>query len=155
MVTLFHWDTPSAFNGDWLNEEIVEHFGAYARICFQAFGDRVKTWITLNEPFVYSILAYHHGIFAPGKNAEPAAFPYLSVHNMLKAHAEAYHIYQKEFKEGQKGRVGISVDSWWYHPADPNSKPDLEATERALQFRVEEFAHTFLAIPFYKGPYLI
>lgn len=54
-VTLYHWDLPSKLNdksdkGGWLSEDIIPKFDAYADLCFDKFGDRVKTWITFNDP---------------------------------------------------------------------------------------------------------
>ena len=58
-ITLYHWDLPldleRAHDG-WLNPEITDDFAAYAELCFKAFGDRVKHWITLNEPWCVSVL---------------------------------------------------------------------------------------------------
>ncbi|CAK0851646.1 unnamed protein product [Prorocentrum cordatum] len=55
-VTLYHWDLPSALEaefGGWLGpkERVTAAFGAYARACFELLGDRVKHWVTLNEPW--------------------------------------------------------------------------------------------------------
>ena len=89
-VTLYHWDLPLALQMEedgWLNAEIADYFEAYARICFARFGDRVKHWITLNEPWVVAILGYGLGTFAPGRTSKSE--PYLVGHNLLRAHAQA------------------------------------------------------------------
>ena len=68
-VTLYHWDLPSALqeNGGWLNTETADAFANFADIMFEALGDKVKMWFTINEPVSidflgYKIGTYHHGI---------------------------------------------------------------------------------------------
>lgn len=56
VATLYHWDTPLFLQdkyGGWLSEDIVADFVEYARTCYEAFGDRVSNWYTLNEPIVF------------------------------------------------------------------------------------------------------
>ena len=60
-VTLYHWDLPLALQMEydgWLGEQISDFFEEYAAVCFAKLGDRVKNWITLNEPWVVAILGY-------------------------------------------------------------------------------------------------
>lgn len=121
--------------GGWLNEQLVEFFVDYARLCFEKFGDRVKYFVTFNEPYVNVIKGYDLAVFAPGIK-EPLESPYKAVHTMLKSHALTYQVYQKEFKDKQQGQIGISIDSSNYSPKDPNSQEDRDAADRAYQFRV-------------------
>jgi len=146
-VTLYHWDLPLALqleNDGWLNKDITEYFKEYADVCFDKFGDRVKNWITLNEPWVVSILGYGQGVFAPGRvsNSEP----YLAAHNLIIAHAKSVKLYREKYAH-QKGEIGISNNCDWREPLT-DSKEDKEAAERALEFFIAWFAD-----PIYKGDY--
>ncbi|ADY51652.1 broad-specificity cellobiase [Pseudopedobacter saltans DSM 12145] len=68
-ITLYHWDLPHALEkkGGWRNRDIKEWFGDYVTICVKHFGNRVKNWIVLNEPTVFTAAGYFFGIHAPGK----------------------------------------------------------------------------------------
>lgn len=139
-ATLYHWDLPldlqMAHDG-WLNPEIAVYFAEYAELCFKHFGDRVKNWITINEPWVVAILGYGQGVFAPGRNSTTE--PYLAAHNELRAHALAVKIYREHFQAEQKGKIGISLNCDWREPL--TDKPeDQEAAERALLFFAGWFA---------------
>nr|AAD45834.1 beta-glucosidase [Orpinomyces sp. PC-2] len=66
-VTLYHWDLPYALHekyGGWLDYHSQDDFAKYAEFCFERFGDRVKNWITINEPWVNCVSGYRLG---PGK----------------------------------------------------------------------------------------
>ncbi|KAG8231276.1 hypothetical protein J437_LFUL010314 [Ladona fulva] len=141
MVTIYHWDLPQSLQdlGGWTNEIMAEYFEDFARVAFSNFGDRVKWWITLNEPWVQSVLGYDFGWDAPRLNLHGVG-GYLSGHTMLKAHALAFHLYDKEFRPSQKGKIGITLESFWMEPKTSDPK-DLEAAERALQFELGWFAH--------------
>ncbi len=68
-VTLYHWDLPQALEvkGGWTNREIVNWFSEYVSVCVKAFGNRVKHWMVLNEPLVFTGAGYFLGIHAPGR----------------------------------------------------------------------------------------
>ena len=68
VVTLYHWDLPQALEdgGGWLARDTVERFAEYARACFDAYGDRVRLVVTINEPWIIGLLGYLHGLHAPG-----------------------------------------------------------------------------------------
>ncbi|KAL0358156.1 UNVERIFIED_CONTAM: Beta-glucosidase 6 [Sesamum calycinum] len=69
-VTLYHWDLPQSledgYNG-WLSPQSIKDFATYAETCFKAFGDRVKYWITFNEPHTFAVQGYDVGLQAPGR----------------------------------------------------------------------------------------
>ena len=137
MVTLHHWDYPQGLedDGGWLNETIVDHFGDYARLVFGNFGDRVKKWITFNEPLVTCDHGYALGQKAPGYKLAGTG-EYQCMHNVLKSHATAYRIYVNEFKPVQQGLCGITPDADWYEPEDPTDPEHVAAAERAVTWRV-------------------
>jgi lactase-phlorizin hydrolase len=141
IVTIFHFDLPQVFAetepAGWLSESLIQHFSNYARLLFRLFGDRVKVWLTINEPWIHALAAYDLAWHPPAKTGEENQHMYAVVTNMLKAHAAAYRIYEAEFKGEQEGRVGIPVDSWWCEAADLNSEADQAAAERAMQFKVK------------------
>ncbi|MDO9374409.1 MAG: GH1 family beta-glucosidase [Ferruginibacter sp.] len=68
-ITLYHWDLPHALElkGGWTNREIIYWFEEYVKVCIRHFGDRVKRWMILNEPMVFTGAGYFLGIHAPGK----------------------------------------------------------------------------------------
>ena len=68
-VTLYHWDLPQALEnqGGWTNRSIKDWFGDYVALCVKHFGDRVKHWMVLNEPTVFTGAGYFFGVHAPGR----------------------------------------------------------------------------------------
>ncbi|XP_055527102.1 myrosinase 1-like, partial [Wyeomyia smithii] len=130
MVTLYHWDLPQRLQemGGWTNREIV------AKIAFEHFGDRVKWWITFNEPYPICVLSYEYDTMSPGYDF--AGVPaYLCVHNVLLSHAEAVNFYRTQFQPTQNGIIGLTIDSFWNEPRG-DSIDDKEASELAMQFDV-------------------
>ncbi|KAG0488660.1 hypothetical protein HPP92_007471 [Vanilla planifolia] len=144
-VTLFHWDAPQALEdkyGGFLSSKIVDDFRDYTNICFKLFGDRVKHWITLNEPMIFSVAGYALGNFAPGRcssfiskcnGGDSATEPYIVGHHLLLSHAAAVKVYRKQYQTDQKGKIGITLVSPWLKPYY-NNKIDEEAMARDLDF---------------------
>nr|TKR58119.1 beta-glucosidase 24-like [Populus alba] len=150
-VTLFHWDLPQALEdeyGGFLSDRIVNDYQDFAKICFENFGDRVKHWITLNEPTMFTMQGYIAGMFPPGRcsawmgknctGGDAGAEPYTVSHNQILAHAAAVKLYRTRFQAKQKGKIGITLQSNWFVPLS-NSKEDLEAVSRALDFNLGWF----------------
>ena len=127
-VTLYHWDLPQALQqrGGFLNRDMVEWFGDYAEIVAGRLGDRVKHWMTFNEPPVVMGLGYHEGMFAPGLKL-PFADCLLGAHHLLMAHGRAVQV----LRAGCKGRVKIGLAHTCREriPAT-EGKRDIEAARR-------------------------
>ena len=68
-ITLYHWDLPQILQqkGGWVNRDIIEWFSNFVACCVNNFGDRVKHWMVLNEPMVFTGAGYFLGVHAPGK----------------------------------------------------------------------------------------
>ena len=75
-----------------------EYFAIYADTCFASFGDRVKNWITINEPLQTAVNGYDIGIFAPGRCGNEPTEPYLAAHHQILAHAAAFSLYRSKYK---------------------------------------------------------
>lgn len=68
-ITLYHWDLPEALQlrGGWTNREVINWFSHFVKYAVRYFGDRVKNWMILNEPMVFTGAGYFLGVHAPGK----------------------------------------------------------------------------------------
>lgn len=140
MATLFHWDSPQSLQdeyGGWQDDRMVDDIVDYAGVCFRLFGDRVKHWITLNEPLTYVNLGYGNGFHAPGLSVSN---PYEIAHRSILAHARIYKLYHAEYAPTQKGRVSIALNSDFVQPADPTNPEDVRAAQRGLLWRMGMYA---------------
>ncbi|KAG6547986.1 hypothetical protein Mapa_010808 [Marchantia paleacea] len=138
-VTLYHWDLPQALifkYGGWQNEQIIKDFAAYAETCFKLFGDRVKHWITVNEPTVDTSL--NSGCVSTADynctESNNQQRRYISGHNILLAHATSVAIFREKYQASTGGIIGISLDIQWFEPLT-NSTADIKAAATALAFR--------------------
>ncbi|CAI8600817.1 unnamed protein product [Vicia faba] len=144
-ITLFHSDLPQALEdeyGGFLSPKIEQDFADYAEVCFREFGDRVKHWITLNEPLLYSTGGYGNGGSPPSRcskwvancNAgDSSTEPYVVSHHLILAHAAAVKVYRTKFQNTQKGQIGVTLNSAWLVPLSL-SKADRDAASRGLDF---------------------
>ena len=89
LVTLYHWDLPQALEdkGGWVNRGTVNAFEKYATAVAEHFGDRVKSFSPINEPWVVAWLGYGIGYHAPGRANRAEAFA--AAHHTVMAHAVA------------------------------------------------------------------
>ncbi|MFC0533180.1 GH1 family beta-glucosidase [Phytohabitans kaempferiae] len=120
VVTLFHWDLPQALEekGGWLSRDTAFRFADYAELVAQALGDRVRLWITLNEPFIHMTLGYATGEHAPGQTLLFGALPV--AHHQLLGHGLAV----ARLRSHSSGAVAITNN---YSPVWPVSDGDAEA----------------------------
>lgn len=132
-ATLFHWDLPEALEKEdgFRRRTIVDDFAEYAGVLAENFGDRVKDWITLNEPSVYTFMGHVFGVHAPGKR-DPVAAARVA-HHLLLAHGAAVPV----LRSSQGARVGTTLALTAIEP-ESDSGGDAEAARYAdaLQNRI-------------------
>lgn len=119
MVTLYHWDLPQALEdkGGWADRSIIDAFADYAAACAEAFGDRITTWITINEPWCVSWLGYSNGVHAPGKKDFTLAIA--ASHHTALAHAAAARAIRKA---SPAAVVGLTVNMNNIHNESPHDQ---------------------------------
>ncbi|KAM4621854.1 beta-klotho [Polymixia lowei] len=118
IVTLYHWDLPQDLQeryGGWKNDTLVGLFEEYATFCFCTYGNRVKYWLTMHNPYLVAVQGYGTGVHAPGEVGGPYG-PLMVAHNLIRAHAKAWHTYNTHFRPTQKGKVSIILGTHWVVP---------------------------------------
>ncbi len=125
-VTLYHWDLPEALQqkGGWANREIIDWFKAYVSVCCKAFGDRVKNWMILNEPMVFTGAGYYLGVHAPGKKGLKEFLP--AVHHAVLCQAEGGRIVRSLVA---KANVGTAFSCSQITPYSSKPKDSLAASK--------------------------
>jgi len=115
-ITLYHWDLPQALQdrGGWPERATAEAFVEYADLVTRKLGDRVKHWITLNEPFVSAFVGYLEGRHAPGHSDLDEALA--AAHHLLLAHGWAVPTIRRNSPGAQ---VGIALNLSGQTPASP------------------------------------
>lgn len=116
---------------------MIDYFRDYSDICFREFGDKIKSWITFNEPYEICEDAYGDIKKAPALDSHGVG-NYLCSDTLLKAHAESFHLYNDTYRATQNGRIMISINSIWYEPSDPENAEQVALAEVANQFKVSE-----------------
>ncbi|RYJ40801.1 Beta-galactosidase [Flavobacterium anhuiense] len=125
-ITLYHWDLPHELEvkGGWTNRESVSWFKEYVEVCVQYFGDRVKNWMVINEPSVFTGAGYFLGIHAPGKKG---ITNYLkAMHHVTLATSAGAKIIRERIPDAN---IGTTFSCTHIEPATENAK-DIEAAKR-------------------------
>lgn len=143
-TTLYHWDLPEALEqaGGWPVRDTAERFADYTAIIAEALGDRVKHWITLNEPWCAAFLGYASGIHAPGRT-DPADAVAASHHLML-GHGLAVQRLRDIVPDAQ---VGVTVNLYPVSPLDDSGRHD-DAVRR-----IDGLMNRWFLDPLLKGSY--
>ena len=145
VVTLYHWDLPQSLEdeGGWLARDTAERFAEYSGACFDAYGDRVRRWLTINEPWIVGLLGYLHGLHAPGVkddvHAEVVVF-----HHLLLAHGRAV---EQLRASGREGEIGIALSLAPHYPASDD--PVDHAATRAS----DGYVNRWFLDPVLRGEY--
>ena len=138
-ITLFHWDYPYELEirGNWSNPDSPKWFLEYAKVVFRSFGDRVKYFITFNEPQCFIGMGYASGVHAPGLKCSNRELV-LKAHHILLAHGLAVQAFRELVPDG---KIGYAPTCSVAIPMS-NSDADIEAA-RKRYFDVQEEAWTW------------
>jgi len=152
-VTLYHWDLPFPLcqRGGWLNKSCTDWFEFYARTVAKHFGDRIKHYITFNEPSVFVGLGYLEGIHAPGYKFDKRDIIHIGYHVHL-AHGKAVRAIRELVKDA---KIGITFAT---QPVLPESEraEDVEAARQEYFLCNREnvqWSESFWCDPIVKGAY--
>jgi beta-glucosidase len=127
-VTLYHWDLPQALEakGGWTNREVVKWFSEFVTICADAFGSKVKHWMVMNEPSVFTGAGYFLGIHAPGKSGLRNFVP--AVHYTVLSIVAGAKILRDKLPADRQ--IGTTFSCSYIEPVS-QSKKDIAAANRA------------------------
>lgn len=154
LVTLFHWDYPYALHkrGGWLNDESSDWFAELAEVVVDALSDRVKYWMTINEPQVFIGCGYDMGKFAPFEKHSAKDLAQMS-HNVLLSHGKAVKIIRENAV--REPVIGFAFATPCVTPADSSPEAVEEARRRSFAFSKNGFAFglSWWADPILLGDY--
>jgi beta-glucosidase len=135
MVTLHHFAMPAWLTEEdrWVSGAAIDDFKQLAAFAASRWGGYVDWWVTINEPEVYAFHGWAHGVFPPGKHGDPFLGVLVMV-NLMKAHAEAYHVIKRidtidADGDGKAAQVGVTTLMIPLHPTRPTNLMELIATQ--------------------------
>ena len=149
-ITMYHWDFPQALQdrGGWLNEESIEWFAEYAKVVSESFSDRVKYFITLNEPQCFTGIAHLHTDHAPGIKL-PTKDLFQLIHNVLRAHGAAV-INLRKYAKGDI-KVGYAPTCGMVYPKTETPE-DIEACRKYLFSCPDNMDNWTWNVPWFSDP---
>ena len=145
-VTLYHWDLPQTLEdaGGWLERDTAERFRDYALTVYDALGDRVRNWTTLNEPWCSAFLGYTGGQHAPGRQEGVAGV--IAAHHLMLGHGLVIDELRGTGREDLS--LGITLNLTVADAFDPAEPADVDAAER-----VDLFWNRIFLDPIFRGRY--
>ena len=152
-ITLYHWDLPLAlhYQGGWLNKQSPEWFANYARVVVENFSDRVKYFMTFNEPQCFVGLGYGEGVLAPGQKMSAAeTFPI--AHNVLLAHGKAVQAMRKY--GAADIRIGYAPCGSYPYP-DPETPENIEIARKMMFANTEDTVKGLFSVSWWSDPVLL
>jgi beta-glucosidase len=144
-VTLYHWDLPQALQdqGGWPRRQTAEAFADYAGVMARRLGDRVRWWLTVNEPSVAALAGHFTGEHAPGWRDPRAALR--AAHHLLLGHGLAVRSLRATTR--LPARVGLAAQTLPIHPA--TDRPE----DRQAAYLLDALIHRWFLDPLFKGAY--
>lgn len=152
-ITLYHWDLPYELykRGGWMNPQIVEWFGEYAKLVAERFSDRATHYFTLNEPQCFVGLGFLTGEHAPGLKC-PLRDIFEMAHNALKAHGRAVQMLRRYGR--QPLSIGYAPTCGMCYP-ETKSPEDIDAARQMLFALQPEDGNWTWNVPWWSDPVLL
>lgn len=146
LCTLFHWDAPVWLfeRGGFLNRDSAAYMREYSEVLFRALGDRVKKWVTINEPMVFAMYGYITGEMPPGKKNDVKGMM-RTTHHLLLSHAAMVKACREHVQEG---KIGIAEAQVHIQPLRKDNPKD-----RAAADRMDQLINRLYIDPVFRGFY--
>jgi beta-glucosidase len=143
-ATLFHWDTPQVLEdeGGWPARSTAEAFVEYVEVVVARLGDRVRYWITHNEPWVHAWIGHAWGQHAPGRTSESDAVA--AAHHLLLSHGWGVEAIRRAVPDA---KVGITLNLAHAYPASDTPE------DEAAAWRVDGEGNRWFLDPVFRGAY--
>ncbi|HUI72970.1 MAG TPA: family 1 glycosylhydrolase, partial [Spirochaetia bacterium] len=145
-LTIFHWDEPIWLEkmGGFRKRLAIDHLVEYGSCLFRSLGDRVKNWVSVNEPSIFTSLGYILGLFPPGRKNDLSGM-FRCAHHLLLAHARLRASMRNLVPDG---RMGMAFAQIWISPRAADNEKD----RRAAEF-MDHTLNRFFIDPFFFGTY--
>jgi beta-glucosidase len=144
VATLYHWDLPQALQdkGGWRERSTADAFGEYSQVCFEALGDRISLWVSINEPWIVAMLGHERGIHAPGEEDLRASV--MVAHHLLLGHARAAQALGASRRDAS---IGVA------HSLFPHEAASVSEADKRAAHLSDGYVNRWYLDPLQKGSY--